>query len=75
MHCSVENSSGGGGEFFIAGRAWLVEDRALRQIATTASSFTPAERYILFELNLEHASFTIYNGSNPVRKRWRADHG
>ena len=75
MPCIVrlEKSSGGGGEFFIAGRARLVEDPALRQIATNASRFTPADRYILFELNLEHASSTIYDGGKPVRKRWRAD--
>ncbi len=75
MHCSVENSGGGSGEFFIAGRARLVEDPALRQIATKASSFTPADRYVLFELNLEHASSTIYDDGNSVRKRWRADRG
>ena len=75
MHCSVENSSGGGGEFFIAGRARLVEDPTLRQIATKASKFNPADRYILFELNLEHASSTTYDGGNPVRRRWRADRG
>jgi len=72
MHCSVENASGDGGEFFIAGRAQLVDDPALRQIATNASSFAPAERYILFELRLEQASSTVYNGGNPVRTRWRA---
>ncbi len=75
MHCSVENSSGGGGEFFIAGRARLVEDPALREIVTKASSYTPADRYILFELNPEHARSTIYDGGNPVRKSWRADRG
>jgi hypothetical protein len=75
MHCSVEDSNGGGGEFFINGRARLVEDAASRQIAAKAASFTPADRYILFELNLEHASSTIYDGGAPVRKRWRADRG
>ena len=75
MHCSVENSGGGGGEFFIAGRARLVEDPGLRQIATNASSYTPADRYILFELSLEQASSTIYDGGSPVRKRWRVDRG
>ncbi|MBV9792045.1 MAG: pyridoxamine 5'-phosphate oxidase family protein [Chloroflexi bacterium] len=75
MHCSVENSGGGGGEFFISGHAQLVEDPALRQIATKASSFTPAERYILFELDLEQASSTSYEGDNTVRKRWRIDRG
>jgi hypothetical protein len=71
----VENASDAGGEFFIAGRARLVEDPALRQIATKASSYTPADHYILFELNLERASSTIYDGGNPVRKRWRVDRG
>ena len=75
MHCTVENVSGGDGEFFIAGRARLVEDPAVRQIATNAASFTPADRYILFELHLKHASSTVYDGGTPVRKRWRADRG
>ncbi len=75
MHCSVEDASGGGGEFFIAGRVRLVDDPAVRQIATHAASFTPADRYLLFELHLEQASSTIYDGGNPVRTRWRADRG
>jgi hypothetical protein len=75
MHCAVEDSSGGGGEFFIAGRARLVEDPACVQSATNAASFTPADRYLLFELDLEHASSTIYNGGTPLRTRWRADRG
>ncbi|HEY0607071.1 MAG TPA: pyridoxamine 5'-phosphate oxidase family protein [Herpetosiphonaceae bacterium] len=75
MHCAVENTGGGGGEFFIAGRAQLVEDPATRQLATKASSYAPADRYILFELNLEQASSTIYDGGKPVRRRWHADRG
>jgi hypothetical protein len=75
MHGAVEDSSGGGGEFFIAGRARLVDDPAVRQIATNAASFTPADRYLLFELHLEQASATIYDGGTPVRTRWRADGG
>lgn len=73
MHCAVENASGGGGEFFVAGRARLVEDPAVRQIATHAAPFTPADHYMLFELSLEQANSTIYDGGNPVRTRWRAD--
>jgi hypothetical protein len=75
LHCAVENASGGGGEFWITGRARLVEDPALRQIATNAASYTPADRYILFELSLEGATSTIYDDSNPVRQHWRADRG
>ena len=73
LHCSVEDSGGGRGEFFIDGRARLVDDPAQRQSAAKAASFAPADRYVLFELNLEHASSTIYDGGSPVRKRWRAD--
>jgi hypothetical protein len=74
MHCAVEDSSGGGGEFFIAGRARLVDDPSLRQIATKAARFIPADRYILFELSLEQASSTNYDGGSPIRTRWRANH-
>lgn len=73
MHCSVENSGGGGGEFFIAGQARLVNDPALRQIATQASSFTPADRYILFELELEQARSKIYTDDTSVRKQWHTN--
>ncbi len=75
LHCSVEDASGGGGEFFIAGRARVVDDRAMRQIATKAARFTPAERYILFELQLDQASSTIYDDGTPVRTHWRANPG
>jgi hypothetical protein len=49
-----------------------VDDPGARHIATKAASFTPADRYILFELSVEHASSTLYAGGNSVRKRWRA---
>ncbi|KPV50478.1 hypothetical protein SE17_26700 [Kouleothrix aurantiaca] len=71
MHAAVKDSSGGGGEFFISGRARLLDDPALRQVAARAASYAPAERYVLFELDLEHASSTIYQESNTVRRRWR----
>lgn len=44
IHGSVESSSGGGGELFIAGRARLVGDPAVREMAPNAAPFTPADR-------------------------------
>ena len=71
MHCAVADSGGGAGEFFVSGRARLLNDPQLRQAAASAASYAPAERYVLFELDLEQASSTIYQGHNTVRRRWR----
>lgn len=73
LHSSVENARGDGGEFLLTGHARLVEDPAVRQIAANAATFTPAERYILFELSLEQACSTRYESGKPVRKHWRSD--
>ena len=74
MHAAVEDSSGGAGEFVITGRARLLNDPQLRQVAASAASYAPAERYVLFELDLEQASSTMYQGDNTVRRRWRINH-
>jgi hypothetical protein len=74
LHCSVEDSGGGRGEFFVDGPARLVEDASLRQGAAEASPYSPAERYILFELGVARALSTHYDEDNqPVRQRWQAD--
>ena len=72
LHCSVSNSSGESGEFFITGRATFVDDPATRAVAIEASTYAPAERYILFELSVESAAATTYPGDKPVRQRWQA---
>jgi hypothetical protein len=73
IHNGVPDSSGTGGEFIITGRATFIEDPELRKVAVEASSYKPAERYILFELSVETASSTFYEESGPVRQHWRAD--
>lgn len=74
MHCSVSDSSGESGEFFISGRARFIDDPATRQLAASLATYTPADRYILFELDVERATATTYGESGPVRQRWQADH-
>ena len=70
LHCSVEDSSGGGGEFYVRGRATLTNDPLLREQAVRASSYVPEDRYILFILSVEFAFMNRYFDGNPTPERW-----
>lgn len=72
MHCSVSNSSGESGEFFVAGRARLIDEPATRQRAAELATYTPADRYVLFELDVERASSTRYTDGQPIHRQWKA---
>jgi hypothetical protein len=71
MHSAVCDSSGASGEFTITGRAELISTPTLRALASKLASYTPADRYILFALNIETASSTTYNQSEPERRHWK----
>ena len=71
IHSSVDDTGGTGGEFLITGQAHLVEDPELRAAATQYCTYTPAERYILFEFDVESALSTVYTGEQPVRLQWK----
>lgn len=75
LHCAVENSNGGGGEFHVRGRAVLTSDPELRAQAVRAASYEPAERYILFVLSIEAAFKNTYDetGSHPIRWQLQQD--
>lgn len=70
LHCSVEDSSGGGGEFYVRGRATLTDDPLIRKQAVRASSYTPQDRYILFVLTVEFAFMNVYSDGEPHPRRW-----
>jgi hypothetical protein len=72
LHCAVEDSSGGKGEFYVRGQAKLVLDAGLRAQAVEAATYDPAERYILFVLSVEFAFMNIYVNGEPKPQRWRA---
>jgi len=72
LHCSVADSNGGEGEFYVRGRACLTDDPALRAQAIQASSYVPAERYILFVLSIEFAFMNTYEGESPGPRRWQS---
>lgn len=73
MHCSVSDSSGGSGEFNVAGRAQLVDNSATRALAAQLASYAPADRYILFELTVESAASTVYSNDQVLRSQWKRD--
>lgn len=71
IHCAVSDTSGASGEFLITGRAYLVNDPELRALAVSLASYTPADRYILFEFDVESAASTVYPNDQPLRRRWK----
>ena len=73
VHCSVSDTSGTSGEFIVAGQAQLINDPEARALAVRLASYTPADRYILFEFDIESAASTIYPGDQPIRQKWKRD--
>ncbi len=72
LHCSVEDMSGGGGEFYVSGRATLTGDPLLRELAVRASPYAPQGRYILFVLSIESAFMNHYVDGKPKPQRWQS---
>lgn len=72
LHSAVGDTAGTGGEFIVRGHAAPVDAPALRTAAVEAASYSPADRYILFEFGVEEAVATVYEGGLPVRRRWQA---
>jgi hypothetical protein len=73
LHNGVPNSQGSGGEFFVSGRGVAIDDPAVRALAVAASSYQPAERYVLFELHLGEARGNGYGDVPlPTNRRWSA---
>lgn len=75
MHCTVEDNSGGQGEFLIRGQALEVSDAKLREHSFQQARLmghNPQERYVLLELRIEEALGTVYEDGQPKRRRWKA---
>ena len=70
LHGLVADEAGSGGEFYVRGRAVPVEDAAGRAVAVRSASYSPADRYVLFELHVEGAMSTVYQDDQPLRQRW-----
>jgi len=72
LHCSVEDSSGRGGEFYVRGHAILTNDPLVREKAVRASSYVPQDHYILFMFTIEFAFMNTYIDGNPNPRRWQS---
>jgi hypothetical protein len=66
-------TSGASGEFTISGQAQFIDDPELCALAVRLTTYTPADRYILFEFSLESAASTMYEGERIIRQRWKRD--
>ncbi|MBE2282794.1 MAG: pyridoxamine 5'-phosphate oxidase family protein, partial [Prosthecobacter sp.] len=71
IHCAVSDNSGSSGEFNITGHAHLIDDAELRALAVSLASYEVAERYILFEFDIERAASTVYAEDRAVRQVWQ----
>ena len=71
IHCSVTDTNGKSGEVILTGKAKFIEDPALRALAVRICPYKPADRYILFEFDIESAATTEYPDGEPVRKHWK----
>lgn len=72
LHSSVEDSSGGGGEFYVRGRATLTDDPLIRAQAVGVASYVPQDRYILFVLTIEFAFMNRYVDGKSDAQRWQS---
>jgi Pyridoxamine 5'-phosphate oxidase len=71
LHNGVPDANGSGGEFFLSGRGLAVDDPAVRAVVTGASSYAPADRYVLFELEVEEARCNGYGDVTlPEPSNW-----
>ena len=72
IHSSVGGIAGEGGEFSVRGTGSLVEGADTHRLAVESSTYKPADRYILFEFQVEIAQSTVYENGTPIRKVWHA---
>ena len=75
LHCGVSDNSGAGGEFIATGRAYFIDNPELRALAVGLASYTPADRYVLFEFDLENVTSTVYQDGQTVRQHWQSQAG
>ena len=71
VHCAVTDNSGESGEVVVTGKARFIEDAELRALAIKVCPYQYAERYILFEFDVESVMTTEYPDGKAVRKHWK----
>ena len=72
LHCSVEDMSGGEGEFYVRGQAIMVSDPVLRDQAVKAAPYPAQDRYLAFMLTIEFAFTNQYEDGKSMPRTWKA---
>ena len=71
LHSAVPDNAGTGGEFSVTGQGFEVDDADLWSEVADAASYTPADRYILFELQASEARCHGYGDVLlPATRKW-----
>jgi hypothetical protein len=71
LHNGVPDNAGSGGEFNIEGRSIAIDDPGMWAFVADASSYTPIDRYVLFEFHLREARCHGYGDVTlPSTKQW-----
>jgi hypothetical protein len=72
LHSLVADANGTGGEFLVRGHGERTTCRQRRAVAIRAVSYTPHERYVLFELRVAEARAKGYGDvALPEPRSWR----
>lgn len=73
LHNGVPDNAGSGGEFHVWGHGLAVDDLDVWPHVADSASYTPADRYILFELQLSAARCNGYGDVPlPSTMKWSA---
>jgi hypothetical protein len=74
LHNGVPDNAGTGGEFHVGGRGLAVDDLDVWSHVADSASYAPADRFILFELQLSEARCNGYGDvALPSTRRWSVD--
>jgi hypothetical protein len=74
LHSGVPDNAGTGGEFNVSGRGHAIGDPDMWSQVADAASYTPIDRYILFEFELSEARCHGYGDVPlPPTRRWSVD--
>jgi hypothetical protein len=75
LHNGVPDNAGTGGEASVTGRGHPVDDDAVRATVAAASSYRPADRYVLFELLPTEVRCNGYGDVTlPELRQWHVHH-
>jgi hypothetical protein len=71
LHNGVPDNAGTGGEFWVTGLGLLIDDPDIWSEVAATATYTPPDRYILFELQLSEARCNGYGDVTlPATQRW-----